>query len=258
MAAQRLPSLVEGGDLSKFTRVPAPGLQMRRNMAMATSAPWVDSNLWQYRRAPGKAYFCDVTGKSVELAMAEAYSQDIALALKIAPDQRKAFDEMTAFLTALPEGPAARWVNIAVSDDGSEAASEALNLLSRRNLFYQSGVTKAALHLRLTRDIANPYEFMQEARQKLTDEKRILRLFGSEITLAEVRRDTTRVRIHLINYGTRAVESLRLRLEGRYSAITARVFQAPGAQLTDVTPDGAFTEFSLSRLPVYAVIDLRN
>jgi hypothetical protein len=255
----KLPSLWEGADTSRFTTVPAPGVQMRRNMAMATSSPWIDSNVWQYRRAPGKAYFCDVSAKSVELAMAEAHSQEVELALKIAPAQRKAFDKMTAFLKALPEGPTARWANIAISDDGSGAAAEALNLLSRRNLLYKPGPdAKADLTLRLSKDIRNPYDFMREARQKLGDGKRILRLFGSEITLAEVRRDSSRVRIFLINYGTRAVESLRVRIQGHYSAIEARVYQVPEARLTDAVRDGAFTEFSLSRLPRYAVVDLKR
>lgn len=254
-----LPILFDGGDTSQMTKVPAPGIEMRRNMAMATSAPWVDSNVWQYRRAPGKHYFCDVAGKSVALAMAEAHSQGIELALKTTPDQRKEYDQMAAFLKSVPEGPKQVWANISVADDGSQEAGEAMNLLSRRNLLFKTTPDpKAALQVKLDASIMNPYDFAQELRQKLGEERRMVRLYGSEITIADLRRDGPNVRLSLINYGRRAAESLRVRVRGHYSkSIRAYVYGAGEMQVTDYAIDGGFTEFSIPKLPLYAVIDLR-
>lgn len=252
-----LPILFEGTDTSKYVTVPAPGIDMRQNLAMATSAPWVNSNVWQFRREPGKAYFCDVTGKSAALAMAEAHSQGVELALRAAPDQRSDFDAMTAFLKSVPEGPKQAWANLAVSDDGSEAAGEAMNLLSRRNLLFTATPgARADLKLKLDKSITNPYDFAQETRQNL-GEKRLVRIYGSEITLADLRRDRTQVRLALINYGRRPALSLRVRVRGHYSSIHALVYGVGEMKVTDQLEDGAFTEFSLPSLPLYAVIDLR-
>lgn len=260
LLAASLPVLFEGTDPSGFTTVPAPGMRMRMNMAMATSAPWVDSNLWRYRREPSQSFLCDVRGKSVTLAMAEAHAAGVKLSLRTAPEQRKDFEAMLAFLKGLPGGPEPRWTNITVTDDGSPQAAEALNMLSRRNLFFQIAPRpdpKAALNLSLNSSVSNPYDFMQEARQKLGDERRLLRLYGSELTVAELRRDGPRVRLMLVNYGTRAVESLRIRVQGQFAAgrVKPYVYSAP-PEVTDHLIDGAFTEFTLTSLPVYAVIDL--
>ncbi len=251
-----LPILFEGTETSKFATVPAPGIEMRRNMAMATSAPWVDSNIWQFRRAPGKPYFCDVSGKSVALAMAEAHSQGVELALRARPEQRQEFDAMTAFLKSVPEGPKKVWANLAVTDDGSEAAGEAMNLLSRRNLLFDINPgSKADLRLKLDKSIANPYDFAQEIRHKLGEQKRLVRLYGSEITIADLRREGARVRLTLINYGRRPAEALRVRVRGHYSSVQARVYGVGEVKVTDQLVDGAFSEFSLPSLPLYAVID---
>ncbi len=126
-----LPGLFEGTDPAGFTKVPSPGVQYRMNMATATRAPWVDSNIWQYRRDPAKKYVCDVRKGSVALAMAEAFSQGVDAQMWIEPAQKPAYEKMLAFLKSLPEGPKTRWVDFAVTDDGSAEAGEALKLLSR-------------------------------------------------------------------------------------------------------------------------------
>ncbi len=252
-----IPLLFEGTDTSKFVTVRAPGIEMRRNMAMATSAPWVDSNIWQFRRAPSKSYFSDVTGKSVALAMAEAHSQGVELALRTTPDQRKEYEAMAAFLRTVPEGPTAVWANLAVTDDGSDAAGEALNLLSRRNLLFTTKPgAKADLKLKADKSITNPYDFAQEARQKLGEDKRLVRLYGSEITIADLRREGNKVRLSLIQYGRRPSDAPRIRVRGHYSNVRALVYGTGEMQVTDLTTDGAYTEFTLPSLPLYAVLDL--
>ena len=69
--------------------------------------------------------------------------------------------------------------------------------------------------------------------------------------------DGTRVRLHLLNYGGREIDGLRIRLRGTYAQGEAAVAGAGRLPLTDlVVADGA-TEFSVPRIASYAVIDLR-
>jgi hypothetical protein len=260
LVAAALPVVFSGGDPARYTRVPAPGVRYRMNMATATSAPWIDSNLWRYRRAPERSYLVDAREKQLPLILAEAHAAGAALAVEIAPAQKKEFDSMLAFLRPLPDGPTGEWANVTISEDGSAQAAEALSLLTRRNLLYRilkSNDTVKA-DFRLTSAITNPYEFMLQIREKVGDERRLLRLFGSELTLARLTRDGNRVRLRLVNYGSRPVESLRVRLHGRYRPenIRAYVYENPAAKIFDQIEDGGYTEFSLDRLPVYGVVDL--
>ncbi len=258
LLAAALPVVFSGGDENRYTRVPAPGVRYRMNVAAATSAPWVDSNMWRYRRAPEKAYLADARDKSVALIMAEAHAEDIALAVQAGLGEKKEFDSMLDFLRSLPDGPAGAWTDFTVSEDGSAQAGEAMNLLTRRNLLYGVAKPGAAADFRLTSAIANPYDFMQQVREKVGDDRRLLRLFGSDLTLARAARQGNRVRLRLVNYGSRPVESLRVRLRGSYQAahIKAHVYGHGSAKVSDLTVNAGYTEFTLDRVPVYAVVDL--
>lgn len=249
------PAIFTGTDTAKYTKVPPPGVQFRRNMAMATSAPWVDSNLWKYRREQKMQYLCDVRQKSVVLAAVEAFMENVNVSLQTAPEQRKDYDEILAFLKQIPEGPTRPWANYAVSDDGSAQAGEVMNLLARRNMLYE---VKPGSPIALTAKMTNPYDAMQDIREKFGDEKRNLRLFGSELTLAELSRDGKKVRLQLINYGTRPVEYLRVRLLGKVqqSSLKAYIFRSPNPVFKDWTFEGGATEFTLESLPVFGVLDL--
>lgn len=252
-----LPGLFTGADSSGYVRVTGPGVRYRMNMATATRAPWVDSNLWQYRRNPRAKYLCDVGEKSVPVAMAEAFAAGVPVAMKISPPQKRDFDEMLEFLKAVPDGPKTPWANLQVTDDGSAAAGEALNLLSRRSLLYDTAPAAGVMKLALDSKIGNVYDFVLDARDKLGDDKRALRLYGTELAIAHLTREGNRVRLHLINYGGRPVEQMRIRLAGNYSAagIQARSFRHPSPQLSEFEREGGFTEFTLDSLPFYAVLD---
>lgn len=254
-----LPVIFDGGDTSRYQTVPAPRVQYRMNMAAATRSPWVDSNIWIYRRAPEKKYLCDVRKASVVLAMAEAYSQNVDVALQITPEQKKDFDRMTEFLKSLPEGPRTPWVNFTVTDDGSEEAGEALKLLSRRNLLYAKQAP-GGVKLQLNKEILDPYQFAVDVRDRLGDENRLLRLYGSELVIATVAREGPRVRIYLVHYGERSVEGMRIRIKGRYPAarIKPYLFGIEPSAATEVTHDGGFTEFTLAKAGTFSVIDLSN
>ena len=93
-------------------------------------------------------------------------------------------------------------------------------------------------------------------RRRLTDEKRSLRIYGSEVVLARLTRDAGHARLHLLNYGGRMIDGLRVRLLGSWAAAEARAFGEGRMTVEDlVAADGA-TEFSLGLLGPYAVVDL--
>ncbi|MBL8212718.1 MAG: hypothetical protein JNK87_18540 [Bryobacterales bacterium] len=257
--AVSIATLFPGGDATGYEKVPAPGVRYRMNMATATSAPWIDSNLWRYRRKPDGKYLCDVKGKpAAALAMAEGFVTGINLTLDTTPDQKAEYDKMAAFLKALPGGPRQPWTNFSISDDGTFEAGEVMNLLSRRNLLYRI-VPAAKADFKLEKP-ANPYEYVLNLRDKFGDDKRVFRLFGSELTVAEVAREGRKVRIHLINYGSRPVDTMRLRVRGNFAEAAAKayIYGSDDAKLSEWQRDGAFTEFTLTALPLYGVIDLED
>ncbi|MFN7939866.1 MAG: hypothetical protein U0R19_41445 [Bryobacteraceae bacterium] len=253
--AAALPILFTGTDTAAYQKATAPGVRYRMNMAMATSSPWVDSNLWRYQRNRQASYLCDVKGKSVVTAMAEAYSMGVKLALQIAPEQQADFDKMTEFLKQVPDGPSKPWVNFTVSEDGSVQAGEVMNLLSRRSIPYS---VAAKGDYSLTAKMTNAYEAMQDIREKLGDDKRVLRIFGSELTLAVAAREGNRVRLHMVNYGQRPVEYLRIRVQGvfRESNIKAYLYGGLTPKFKDFEAGKDYTEFTLESLGPYAVLDL--
>jgi hypothetical protein len=249
-------TLFEGGDPAGYKRIPPPGVRYRMNMATATSSPWIDSNLWRYRRNPEVKYLSATKGKSVTLTTAEAAALRANVALEIAPEQKADYDRITAWLAKLPSGPTTPWTNFNVSDDGSAMAGEVQLLMARRNLLYKITPPKQA-QFQLSSAIKNPYEYVLDTRDQFGDDKRVLRLFGSELTMAELAREGKRIRLHLINYGSRPVEALRIRIAGRFTEkqVKAHVFDDDAPELREFTFENGFTEFTLGKLPVYAVLD---
>ena len=118
--------------------------------------------------------------------------------------------------------------NIGVIDDGSPQTGELMNLLSRRNLLYRI-VSAPDPHLDLNirlgskeypkSEAANPSQLAQKIRAELTDEKRLLRVYGSEVVIARLMGNAGRVRIHLLNYANRPVTGLRVRVLGSLSEL---------------------------------------
>lgn len=258
LLAAAIATLFEGGDASALRKVPPPGVRYRMNMAMATSAPWIDSNIWRYRRGPAQRYLCEVTDKNLPLAMAEAFATGVSLALAVAPEIKPAYERIAAFFQSIPPGPTKPWTNFTVSDDGSPQAGEAMNLMARRNLLYAVGKPGRGVVALSREAVRNPHEFVLDTRDRMGDETRLLRLFGSELTIAALAREGNQVRLHLVNYGSRPVESLRIRIQGRYAASNLRAYVYNDAQprTSDWIEDGGYTEFSLERLPLYAILDL--
>jgi hypothetical protein len=68
--------------------------------------------------------------------------------------------------------------------------------------------------------------------------------------------DGSRVRLHLLNYGGREIDSLRVRLRGQYGQGVVKAFGIESAALEEfVVAEGA-TEFSISKIGAYAAVDL--
>src|SRR5262249_8193780 len=103
---------------------------------------------------------------------------------------------------------------------------------------------------------ADPSAFALKVRRQLTDQERTLRVFGTEIVIGRLTGDHTRARLHLLNYGGRDIEGVRIRLRGTYPEGEANV--AGQGRLPPGEPGavGGGRGSALPRLGPYGVIDL--
>ena len=163
---------------------------------------------------------------------------------------------MQKFLASRPADGLPALANIGFLDDGTPAAAENMNLMLRRNLLFRVVKTPdTQLDLNVKPKPGDPNAFAYEVRQKLTDPKRLLRLYGSEVVVARLSGDASRRRVALLNYGNRPVEGVRVRLLGRWPKVTAYAF-GEKVDAIDVVVEAAATEFSLPRVPAYVVVEL--
>jgi hypothetical protein len=245
--------------------LPVPGIVARAGIASPTRSPWIVANGWRFMRQPAAKFRYDLPAGKAALAAAEKHAYGADAALKIDPADADALRDMTAFLDGLPRIDLPAIADLGVVDDGTAVTGEVMNLLARRNLLY--AVVKAAddrfrVNIALgtreypVEDAANPSAFALKIRRQLTDERRAMRIYGSEVVIGRLTGDARRIRLHLINYGGRDIDGLRVRLRGGYATGHALVPGAGRVALQDhAVADGA-TEFSLPRLGVYAVVDL--
>jgi len=252
---------------AKFVKVPPPGVEYKMDVTAATSAPWVDSNGWRFARDGSHTYYYDVPWRKAALAPAEAYANGVAAVIH--PDARDLtrFGKMLAFLKSI-DGPALpAMANVGIIDDGSDETGEVLNLMARRNLLYRVvAAPDPTLDLNIQigspdfskEAAADPFAFATLVRQKLTDEKRLLRLYGSDVVLGRLNGDAAHVRVHLINYGGGKVDGLRVRVRGEYAHGTLAAFGVPRVALTDYAVSDGGTEFTIPTMDVYAVVDLKK
>jgi hypothetical protein len=247
------------------TKLQAPGLRSRAEMASATVRPWVFANGWRFLRKPDGRYWGDVPAGKAALAAAEAFAFGADAVLAIDPADLESFGKMRAFLSSVPDSSLPPFADVVVVDDGSPPVGEILNLMARRNLLFKVAAKEApdvAMNVRIgskefpRAQARNPETFALSVRRRLTDEKRSLRLFGSEVVLARLARDAGHARLHLVNYGGRMIDGLRVRLLGSWAPGGALAFGQERVAVEDlVSADGA-TEFSLGRIGPYAIVDL--
>ena len=241
--------------LPVITKLPSPGVQYRMNMASASNAPWVNSNGWQYVRGLKAPAYMEPANPVLAAAEAHAYGVDVIM--KVAVKDWPKFAEAAKLLASLPPSTLPPLANIGFLDDGSPAAGENLNLLVRRNLLFRVvSAPDAKLDLTVKPQAGDPSAYAYQVRQKLGDDKRLLRIYGSDVVIANLSGDASGRRITLLNYGNRNVEGLRVRLLGRFPSL--RLYSSAGAvEPKDLLVTSETTEFSLPLVPTYTVIDLK-
>jgi len=253
-------------ELASREALPSPGLAPRAGLASPTRSPWIAANGWRFTRHPGTKYVYDLPAGRAALAAAEAFAYGVDAVLKIDPADVGTLGGMLAFLETLPAVDLPPVSDLAIIDDGSAITGEVMNLLARRNLLFevvQAPSPRFPLTIRIgtpeypREEAADPSGFALKLRRQLTDEQRTLRVYGSEVVICRLTGDAGRARLHLINYGGREIEGLRIRVRGIYGDGEALVSGAGGLPLQDHVVAGGATEFSIPRLVTYAVIDLR-
>jgi hypothetical protein len=242
-----------------------PGVTARPGIASPTRIPWIAANGWRFVRHPERKYVYEVPAGKATLAAAEAFAYDVDAALKIDPADVEPLDAMLTFLEGLPDTRLPLVADLAVVDDGSAITGEVMNLLARRNLLFQvvkEPSPRFSVNVAIgtaaypREEAADPSAFALKIRRQLTDERRSLRLYGTEVVIGRLTGDAERIRLHLVNYGGREIEGLRVRLRGAYRTGEASLPGTGRLALQDhVVADGA-TEFSIPRISTYAVIDL--
>ena len=157
--------------------------------------------------------------------------------------------------------------NIGIVDDGSPEMAEVLNLLSRRNLLYRVVTApdpKLDLNIRIgseqyPRDaVSNPNDFAARVREKLTDDKRLVRLFNTYTVIVNLTGENSRARLHVLNYARRPVKDIRVRVLGEYKQV--KLHEAADANMAaqDIVVADHGTEFTIPQIATYAVIDLES
>lgn len=257
---------VEGADLAGTVKLDPPAVDYRANRGGATSAPWITANGWQFLRKPDGRFYYDTPGAKAALAAAEAYCYRGKALIRTDTAGLKPLAAMLEFLRSLPEENAPPVADIGFVDDGSENSGEVLNLMTRGNLLYRV-ISKPASDLKVTvkigtpeyseKDAENPATIAHLARTNLTDDRRSLRIYGSQVVLGHLTGAGGRMRVYLINYDpNRKVNGIRVRVLGRFEKHALASAGSPGEELTDFTALPDATEFTLPELKSFAVIDL--
>lgn len=260
---------ISEAEFSARQKLIVPGAVGRPGLASATGRPWVDANGWQFTRNPSGKFFYELPKGRAALALAEAFAYNADAVLKIDPADLEEVGRMLTFLkTTLPTGRGTDLpliADIGIVDDGSELVGEVMNLLSRRNLLFKpvaAASPKYRINIKLgspqypKADAADPNEFAQKIRHQITDDRRTLRIYGTEVVVARLTGDGKRLRLHLLNYGRRDFAGMRVRLLGKYDKGQALVYGIGRATLEDFALIGNTTEFSIARMSAYAVIEL--
>jgi hypothetical protein len=259
-------SPITDAELGAREALATPGVTARAGLASPTRSPWIVANGWKFTRAPSGKYVYTVPAGKGALAAAEAYAYGGDAILKVDPADLGAVGKMLTFLDGLSAADLLPVADLAVVDDGTPIAGEVMNLLARRNLLYEIvAAPSTRFHINIVmgsaayprEEAGDPSAFAQKIRSQLTDEQRSLRVYGSEVVICRLTGDGQHARLHLLNYGGRDIEGLRIRVRGAYRAGEAYVAGAGRLPLEDpVVADGAI-EFSVPRLATYAVIDLK-
>ncbi len=246
-------------------KLPAPGIRPRAGRASPTRSPWVFANGWRFLRQPAGRYAYEAQAGKASLAAAEAFAYGADAIIPAEPADVLGLGQMLAFLAGLPASELPDVADLGVVDDGSPALAEPLNMLVRRNILFRivkQPQPQFAVNVQLgssqfpLSEAADPSALALKIRRQLGDERRSLRLFGSEVVIGRLSGDASRARLHLLNYGGRESFGLRVRVRGSFQQGESFASGQGRAKLEELSRVEDATEFSLPRLETYAVIDL--
>jgi hypothetical protein len=267
-AALLLPRLLTGDAAppADALKLEPPHVDYRANVASATTSPWIVANGWRILRAPGGTFTYNVKGETAALAAAEAFTYEADASISSDAPGAAAFGRMLETLKTIPSVDLAPVADFGVVEDGSGAAGELLNLLTRMNLLYRiekNPDAKYRVNVRLgtveypaQESQKNPAVLAHKIRSQIGDDQRSLRIYGSEVVVGRLMEGSRAARVLLLNYSARSVLGLRIRIRGSYSKGELRASGLADSHLSDWTMDGAATEFTLPELQTFAVIDL--
>ncbi len=246
------PVPVSDTDLALRETVAAPGIRARADRASATRSPWVFANGWRFLRDPAGKYVYDLPAGKAPLAAAEAYAYGADAVLKIEAADLESLGQMLAFLAALPKSDLPDVADVAVVDDGSALLFRIVPAPSAQfRLSVKLGTPEFPADA-----AADPSAFALKVRRQLTDEQRSLRIFGTEVVIGRLLGDGSRMRLHLLNYGGRETEGVRVRLQGSHPDGEANVAGQGKVPLEELGIVDGGTEFTVRRLGPYGVVDL--
>jgi hypothetical protein len=256
-------------DTTKLTTIQPPSVTFRSRVASATRAPWVNSNGWRFLREPNGHFYYEAPGEIAALAAAEAFTYGVRATIHTDDAGLPVLGKILQFLQR-EGGPALPpLVNIGFLDDGSAESGEFMNLLVRRNLLFKV-VKQREAKLDLTAGLgmpdypkaeaANPSLLAEKVRSHLTDDKRLLRIYGSEVVVGRLVGQGEQARVYLINYGAARgpVQGVRIRVLGVYPKQKAAQPDSTETNLMDVTAEAGATEFTLPGLKSFAIINLAH
>lgn len=254
-----LAPCVEEWDPAKVQKLPSPMVRYRYNVASASSAPWLDSNGWRYMRAAGPMAQAPLLVKSAKgkgaLAASEALTYRAKVAIQAEPAEWAAIAAIAQWGEANLAKEAKPSANFTFVDDGSAMAGENLNLLQRRNLQFQVAAKAPAGGMVVLPKEGDPAEYAYNVRQKVGDEKRLLRIYGSEVVLGRMYHlPNGGAELHLLNYSERTIEGVRFRAIGKFKSIS--VLYPQSAKAVDQLADGTAAEATIEKMPTYVVLRL--
>ncbi len=245
----------------------APGVDRQVQVASATRSPYLVANGWRFiRNRSGKYRYTLPAGKAA-LALAETFAYAADATLQLENTDLESAGKMLAFLRGVPPADLPGVADIAVIDDQHPLVGEVMNLLARRNLLFTAVPAPSPrfpINIRIgskeypEEEAANPSNFALKIRRQLTDDRRTVRIYGSETVLCRLTGDETRIRLHLLNYRGGKVDGLRIRLHGAFRKGQARGDQIGEIPLDNFTVSSGSTEFTISAFNVYAVVDLQR
>ena len=264
-------ALAAPADAPAFTDVPAPSLQNSPNTtgyAQVTLAPWVESNGWRFQRSVTRANYKTLPRGAAGLAAAEAFAFSVDAILNPDAADIQELGNILRFLKPLAKPAMTVLANFAVVDDESPAMGEFLNMLTRRNLLYVVAsrtrpVRDYGLMVRLgTPDFpndtaTNPSDLAARVREKIGDDNRWVRVYGSTTVIAHLTGDATGARLVLLSYSrNRMQQDVRIRLLGKWKNPSLNAYGAAGAKLVDVQQLDKAMEFGIATFNTIAIVDL--